>query len=81
MPPKKAKVRLTQSEVFFPPADHAIVAHHVVPTGICPGLTCILNRRSNLSILSSSCPIQCGGRQHLFASIILVSEEYHCLKI
>ena len=39
MPPeKKPRGRLRQSEVFFPLADHAIVAHHVVPPGICPGL-------------------------------------------
>ena len=36
MPPeKKPRGRLRQSEVFFP---LAIVAHRVVPPGICPGL-------------------------------------------
>ena len=34
MPPKKARVRLRQSEVFFPLAYHAIVAKHVVQQGI-----------------------------------------------
>ena len=42
MPPEKQPWgRLRQkSEVFFPLADQAIVAHHVaiVPPGICPGL-------------------------------------------
>ena len=32
---EKPTVSLRQSEVFFP---LAIVAHHVVPPGICPGL-------------------------------------------
>ena len=32
---EKPTGRLRQSEVFFP---LAIVAHHVVPPGICPGL-------------------------------------------
>lgn len=34
---KKSRVRLRQSQVFFPPAYYAIVASYVVPTGICPG--------------------------------------------
>ena len=58
---KEARVRLRQSEVFFPLPDHVIVVNHVVPQGICPGL--FLNRQSLLSILSSSCLIKCGGRQ------------------
>ena len=34
MPPKKIRDRLRQSDVFVPLADHAIVAHHVVPPGL-----------------------------------------------
>ena len=38
MPPKEARVRFRQSEVLVPLADHAIVAHHVVPPGVSPGI-------------------------------------------
>ena len=76
MLPKKARVRLRQSEAFFPLAYHVIVANHVVLPSICPGLT--LNRRGFRSIVPSSSPIKCGGQSlTLFASIILVSDEYH----
>ena len=37
MPPKKGRGSLRQSEVFFSLADH-VVANHVVPPGIWPGL-------------------------------------------
>ena len=47
--------RLRQSEVFFP---LAIVAHHVVPPGICPGLVQMM-----LSIVPSSFTIKDAGRQ------------------
>ena len=40
---KKARVRLRQSELFFPLAYQAVVANHVLPPGICLGL--ILNRQ------------------------------------
>ena len=40
---KTARKSLRQSEVFLPLADHAIVAHHVVPRNICSGR--IQNRR------------------------------------
>ena len=61
---KKPRGTLRQSEVFFPLADHAIVAHHVVPPGICPGLI-----QNHPAIVSSSFPIKCGGRRStLFAS-------------
>ena len=42
-PQKKGSGRLKQSEVFFSFADH-VVANHVVPPGIWPGLTGIQNR-------------------------------------
>ena len=75
MPPNMAKVCLKQFEVFFPLAYYAIVAIQVVPPSICPGL--ILNLRGFRSISPS--PIKCAGRSSLtlFASIILVSEDYH----
>ena len=38
MRPKKARDRLTQSEVFFPLAYPAIVANRFVQQGICPFL-------------------------------------------
>ena len=37
-PPKKARVKLRQPKVLFPLSYQAIVANHVVPPGICPGL-------------------------------------------
>ena len=37
MPPKEARVRFRQSEAFVPLADH-----HVVPPGVCPGLSRIV---------------------------------------
>ena len=67
---KKPRGRLRQSEVFFP---LAIVAHHVVPPGICPGLiqnhpdfrSC--HRHFRLCVKEST----------LFAIVaFLVSEEY-----
>ena len=58
MPPEKMpRGRLRQSEVFFP---LAIVAHHVVPPGICPGL---IQNHPDFRLCHRHFRIKCGGHQ------------------
>ena len=57
---KEGQGSLRQSEVFFPLTDYAIIAHNVVPPGICSGHS----RGFSLCHPSSSSPMQGGGRQH-----------------
>ena len=68
---EKPTGRLRQSEVFFP---LAILAHYVVPPGICPGL--IQNHPDHVF----NCVIVIFDKvwrtSTMFASLFLVSEEY-----
>ena len=68
--------RLTQSEVFFPFAYHAIVANHVVSTGICLVLSWIVEIFDRCRSCNPHLK-KVRRSSTLFASIILVSEEYH----
>ena len=79
MPSKKARVTLRQPKVFFPLSYHAIVASRVVPPGICPrAFALVLSLRLSINvdrvILISD---EAWRPSTLFASIILVSEEYY----
>ena len=63
IPPKKARGRLRQSEIFSPLAYHVIVANYVVQPGICPVL--IQPEWPRLSIVTPSVSrLKCGGNQH-----------------
>ena len=71
MRPKKARGRLTQSEVFFPLAYHAIVANRVVQQ---EAFVLFLSRIAYVLIMPSLSPNV--RKSTLFVSIISISKEY-----
>ena len=70
MPPKKARVRLRQSEVSFPLAYHATVANSLCTTR---HFSLILSR---IAQVFDRVTVISDNKSRLFASIILVSKEY-----
>ena len=73
MPPRKARGRLKQSEVFFPLTYHAIFANHVVQPGICPFL---IQNRPGFRSCHLHLRWKVWTKSTLFVSINSISKEY-----